>query len=91
MRLFVALDLPSQPVAALQDFAATAARDGLRLLPPESLHVTLAFLGEQPDPDAVADALRCVPRSQPFESLEALERQLRRMDLGGRAPSLSGR
>ncbi|MDQ3741816.1 MAG: RNA 2',3'-cyclic phosphodiesterase [Actinomycetota bacterium] len=67
MRLFVALDLPSQPVAALQDFAATAARDGLRLLPPESLHVTLAFLGEQPDPDAVADALRAVaPRAVPL-------------------------
>ena len=48
-------------MAALGDFAREAARDGLRLVPPESLHVTLAFLGEQPDPDAVAAAVRRVP------------------------------
>jgi 2'-5' RNA ligase len=38
------------------------ARDGLRVLPPESLHVTLAFLGERPEEEAepIAAALRAV-------------------------------
>lgn len=31
-------------------------------------------LGRHEHPEAVADALRCVPRSQPFASLDALER-----------------
>ncbi|HEV2814099.1 MAG TPA: RNA 2',3'-cyclic phosphodiesterase [Solirubrobacteraceae bacterium] len=63
MRLFVALDLPPRAVRALAGFASAAARDGLRLVPAESLHVTLAFLGHRPEEDAeaVAGALEGVP------------------------------
>lgn len=55
----MALELPECPLAALAAFGAAAARDGLRLVPPESLHVTLAFLGERPDDevDALTAAL----------------------------------
>ena len=51
--------LPRDVVEALAAFARAADREGLRLLPPESLHVTLAFLGERPDEEAdhVAAAL----------------------------------
>ena len=45
MRLFVALELPEAVVTAAHEWALEAAKD-LRVLPPESLHVTLAFLGE---------------------------------------------
>ncbi len=38
------------------------------------LKVVRQRLERHEHPDAVADALRCVPRSQPFESLDALER-----------------
>ena len=54
MRLFVALELPEGVVAALAGWARAAERPGLRLLPPESLHVTLAFLGERPGEEAEA-------------------------------------
>ena len=62
MRLFVALELPREAVAALEDFARGAASpDVWRTVPPESLHVTLAFLGSVeealvPDIAAVLDA-----------------------------------
>lgn len=54
MRLFVALDLPDGVVAALSSWAAAVERPGLRVLPPSSYHVTLAFLGERPDGEAEA-------------------------------------
>jgi RNA 2',3'-cyclic 3'-phosphodiesterase len=53
-RLFVAVDLPSAVRAELVRWgraAAASAREGgghLRLLAPESLHVTLCFLGSRP-------------------------------------------
>lgn len=56
MRLFVALDLPAPAVDALAEWARAAARDGLRPVRRESLHVTLAFLGERPDGEAPAIA-----------------------------------
>jgi 2'-5' RNA ligase len=54
VRLFVALELPAPVAAALDAWAApvVAADPGLRGVPPESLHVTLAFLGERPDAEA---------------------------------------
>jgi 2'-5' RNA ligase len=54
MRLFVALELPAPVVSALVGWGEAAARPGLRLLPADSLHVTLAFLGARPDEQAPA-------------------------------------
>jgi 2'-5' RNA ligase len=60
LRLFVALDLPDDVVSALYGWSGRVAREGLRRLPPESLHVTLAFLGSRPDEevDDIAAAVR---------------------------------
>jgi RNA 2',3'-cyclic 3'-phosphodiesterase len=59
----VALDLPAPALDALAEWARRAARDGLRLVPRESLHVTLAFLRHQPDEevDAIGGAIRGAP------------------------------
>ena len=47
-RLFVALDLPDDVRAGLVDWQRTALSDpALRLVRPESLHITLVFLGYQ--------------------------------------------
>ncbi len=61
LRLFVALDLPAAARAALARFRDDAADPAVwRLLPEESFHVTLAFLGHRPpeDVDRIAAALR---------------------------------
>jgi 2'-5' RNA ligase len=58
-RLFVALEFPPDVVDALVTWRSRAltAIDGLRLLPRESLHVTLCFLGSQrvDEVDTIAD------------------------------------
>ena len=68
LRLFAALELPSAAVAALAAFPVDEAV--WRRVPPESLHVTLAFLGAT-DPSrvlAITEALdaaardRCAPK-----------------------------
>ncbi len=53
VRLFVALDLPGEFVAPLSEWARKALGDhpDLRVVRPESLHVTLAFLGYQYERD----------------------------------------
>ena len=69
MRLFVALELPAPALDVVEDFARRAARDGLRLVPRASLHVTLAFLGERPEDEVepIAAAVRAV--ATPVEGL----------------------
>jgi 2'-5' RNA ligase len=59
VRLFVALELPEDVVGTLVRWARAADRPGLRLLPPEALHATLAFLGSRPDEEveAIGDAV----------------------------------
>jgi len=59
MRLFAALDLPVDVRTTLAAWAASAVgRDErLRLVREESLHVTLVFLGERPEPEPAAAAL----------------------------------
>jgi RNA 2',3'-cyclic 3'-phosphodiesterase len=59
VRLFVALDLPADVRAEVSAWAASAVgRDErLRLVREESLHATLVFLGERPDPAPAATAL----------------------------------
>jgi 2'-5' RNA ligase len=60
VRLFAALDLPVGVRTTLAAWAAAAvgSDERLRLVAPESLHVTLVFLGERPDADAATTALR---------------------------------
>jgi 2'-5' RNA ligase len=59
VRLFAALDLPLPVRTSLAAWAASAVGrdDRLRLVREESLHVTLVFLGEQPDAGPAAEAL----------------------------------
>ena len=73
MRLFVALELPESVVEALVGWARAAERPGLRLLPPESLHVTLAFLGERPDEEAEAIAAAVRACAAPVPDLRLAE------------------
>lgn len=72
-RLFVALELPSGPVEELVRWRqrAVAGIDGLRLLSPESLHVTLCFLGSLPGDDIPAIAA-AVDRAGQIEAALAL-------------------
>jgi 2'-5' RNA ligase len=57
LRLFVALDLPEPVRDALAAAGRTADPDVWRPVVPESLHVTLAFLGARPE----ADVARITP------------------------------
>ena len=52
MRLFVALVPPAKVVASLPHVP-----DGVRPVPPDQVHLTLAFLGEQPDAEPVTASL----------------------------------
>jgi 2'-5' RNA ligase len=55
MRLFVALDLPPHVVDALTGIELDETL--WRRVRPETLHVTLAFLGERPDPAPYIDVV----------------------------------
>ena len=61
VRLFVALDLPRAIREALKGWQERVlpAHQGLRLVDPESLHVTLCFLGGQPASEAGAILSAC--------------------------------
>ena len=62
LRLFCALRLPDEAAAALVQWQREAFADerGVRVLPPDHLHVTLAFLGHRPaeELEGVLAALR---------------------------------
>ena len=76
MRLFIALTLPDPLHAALEDTMARLRADGVsgRFTRPENLHLTLHFLGEQPEAavDALSDILLQVPRDTFPLTLSAL-------------------
>ena len=69
MRLFVALELPGGVVQTLVRWARAAEQPGLRLLPAESLHVTLAFLGARPDEEAGAIGAAALACAAPVPEL----------------------
>ncbi len=60
MRLFVAVDPPAELVDQLRTLPRPAHR-GVRWTTPEQWHITLRFLGDVGDPDAVATALVALP------------------------------
>jgi 2'-5' RNA ligase len=62
VRSFVAVDLPASMHADIEGIQREIATNGLRLVRPELVHVTLKFLGDVPEEsiDKVAEALRAV-------------------------------
>ncbi len=71
MRLFLALSLPDDVRAALADATAPlrAAAPALRWTPLDKLHITVRFLGEQPDdfvPRAVAAMTASAAHTEPL-------------------------
>ena len=67
MRLFIAIPLSAELRAAVEAVQDIFRRRGVRgnFTKAENLHLTLAFIGEYPDPDAVLDVLGGVP-FEPF-------------------------
>ncbi|MBQ9624777.1 MAG: hypothetical protein IJR47_01585 [Clostridia bacterium] len=68
VRLFVAVDLSGEVKDALEDIQGQIKGSGVRgrYTARENLHITLAFIGEYGDAQAVLDALEGV-RFEPFE------------------------
>lgn len=73
VRLFVALELPGEVRSALSGWARahTAGLGRLRLIEPESLHVTLCFLGLRPAAEVteIGDACRHAASGHPAATL----------------------
>ncbi len=67
MRLFLAIEFNEEILAALEETQALLEKRGLRgrYAPWENLHLTLAFIGEYPDPDRVLEVMNTVDFS-PF-------------------------
>jgi 2'-5' RNA ligase len=67
LRLFVALDVPAPVRAQLAGWCARVAPEGVRRVPAENLHVTLAFLGSRTagDGEAVAALLSPLAAAHP--------------------------
>ena len=65
MRLFIAINLDDNIRDALAEMQESMRRQGVRgnYTKIENLHLTLAFIGEYGDPDAVNEALASVPSS----------------------------
>jgi 2'-5' RNA ligase len=100
LRLFCALRLPGDAIEELSRWQAGAFAGvaGVRVLGPEQLHVTLAFLGSRPagELEAIAAELREAARSaEPAKLTIARYRETRSVgmlvcdDEGGRATSLA--
>lgn len=102
IRLFCALQLPAAAVDRIGAWQASELRGraaaAARLVPPESLHVTLAFLGGRPADEVpvVAAALRAAAGSaRPVELRPAGYRETRSVamilleDLGGAGAALA--
>lgn len=68
MRLFIAIQFTSEIKKELVRFQRDLKWNGMtgRFVPVENLHLTLAFIGEYPDPDAVLDVMEQVPFT-PFD------------------------
>ena len=68
MRLFIAIKLNTEMLDALEKVQGALRMAGVRgsYTREENLHLTLAFIGEWPDPDKVLDALETVAL-RPFE------------------------
>lgn len=62
MRLFLAVNFNEEMLAALEEAQALLQKRGLRgrYAPAENLHLTLAFIGEYPDPDRVLEVMDTV-------------------------------
>ena len=97
LRLFLALPLPPRAVERLALWQAEALSGG-RVVPPQHLHVTLAFLGGRPagELEAVARELRAAAHAASPPLLRALRyRETRSVgmvvleDFGGRASALA--
>jgi RNA 2',3'-cyclic 3'-phosphodiesterase len=71
VRLFVAADLPVT-VRRLLSALPHPARPGLRWTTPAQWHVTLRFLGEVDEPEAVAEALGVIPSTLESDRVEAV-------------------
>jgi 2'-5' RNA ligase len=73
-RLFVALDLPDAVRQGIDAWSGRELSDpGLRRVAPESLHVTLAFLGQRPAAEAEAIAAAVAAAGSPAPALELLD------------------
>jgi 2'-5' RNA ligase len=69
LRLFVALELPREGRSALAEWAAAVLPLGVRPVPEENLHLTLAFLGSRSPADAEAVSERLALVAWPPEAL----------------------
>jgi 2'-5' RNA ligase len=97
IRLFCALQLPDDTIDELAAWQAAELRDG-RIVPPENLHVTLAFLGSRPAEEvpAIMDELRAAAAGAgPIELRPERYRETRSVgmivleDVGGAATALA--
>jgi len=98
IRLFCALDLPDGARSELSAWAARSLRERGRVVPPENLHVTLAFLGHRPAgevPAILAELRAAAAAARPAELQPLRYRETRSVgmivldDVGGVASSLA--
>jgi 2'-5' RNA ligase len=97
IRLFCALQLPDETVARVVAWQSEHLRDG-RIVPPENLHVTLAFLGSRPAeevPAIMAELRAAAGGAGPIELRPEGYRETRSVgmivleDVGGAATALA--